>query len=149
MSETSEMKEQIEARVAEKKAEYLNRKEKFKGKAIKISEEILKGIEYTELAYVKLVNGQMGEIDIRPLAEGECMAIFAEVGLDVVETIGSGEFNNIEDYMFFWSVVSQSTGLPIDLIKKSFAVGESAILAVRILEMSGLSETAETEVEDF
>ena len=143
-----EIKDEIESRVAEKKAEYLARKDKYKGKALKISEEILLGIQYTETAYVLLFNGQMGEVEIRPLAEGETMAIFAEVGLDVIETIGQGNFD-AKDYDFFWAVVSQSTDLPIDLIKKTFAVGESATLATKILEMSGFSDSTETEVEDF
>jgi len=142
-------KAEIEARVAEKKKQWEDRKKKFKGKAIKISNELLQGIQYSEEAYVKLFDGTIGEVDIRPLAEGEMMAILADVGLDMFEGLGENDKFDAEDYSFFWSIVSASTGLDKDLIKKTFAVGESATLANRILEISGFSPDAEQEIEDF
>ena len=74
---TPEEREAISNRVQEKKAEYEARKRKYAGKAIKLSAEILSGIAYEEEAYVKLVNGTVGEVIIRPLAEGEMMAVLA------------------------------------------------------------------------
>ena len=141
-------KAEIEARVAEKKTEWQTRKEKFKGKAVKISNEILKGIDLSENAYVKLIDGSVGEVVIRPLAEGEMMGIIADVGIDVLQELGKSQFS-IKDYDFFWSIVSASTDLEKELIKKTFAVGESAILGNRILEISGFASDTEQQIEDF
>jgi len=145
---TPEKKKEIEDRVAAKKAEWADRKKKYKGKAIKLSEEILQGIAYEELAYVKLFDGTIGEVTIRPLAEGEMMSVLAQIGMDKLDNFGSGDFTE-EDYDFFWTIVSVSTGLKKESIKKTFAVGESAIIANRIMDISGFSEDVEGEVEDF
>ena len=144
---SEELKAQ-EERVKSAKAQYLDRKNKYKNIAVKISEELLKGIDLREDAYVKLITGQIGVVTIRPLAEGEIMEVFGYVGLTNIENIGSGGFKT-EDYDFFWTLVSVSTGLPKELIKTTFAMGESATLATRILELSGFSGTPEEEIEDF
>ena len=149
MTEEINRKAEIEARVAEKKKEWDARKEKYKGKAFKISNELLKGIDFSEEAYVRLVNGDYGEVTIRPLAEGEMMEILSEVGLEVLEGLNQkGQFST-KDYDFFWTIVSISTRLEKELIKKTFAVGESATLANRILEISGFTPDADKEIEDF
>lgn len=142
-------KEEIAKRVEEQKRVWLERKTKHKGKAIQISNEILKGIDLTEEAYVKLVNGEYGEVTIRPLAEGEMMALLSDIGFNVLEGIGAKDEFNTEDYNFFWAVVSVSTGLDKELIKKTFAMGESATLANRILEISGFGIELEEEITDF
>jgi len=147
MSE-NEKKASIEADVQRKRDEYIERKKKFEGKAINLSEQILKGIVYEEDYYVRLVNGDVGLIVIRPLAEGEVVGLIDDIGLEVLENIGKSTFSQ-KDYDFFWSVVSQSTGLPKDLIKKTFAIGESAMMATRILEISGFTEGTTEEVENF
>ena len=145
----NERKAEIEARVAEKKAEWEARKQKYKGNAIKISNEILKGIDFSEEAYVKLVNGTFGEVTIRPLAEGEMMEVLSQVGLEALEGLDKKAEFKSEDYDFFWIIASVSTGLDKELIKKTFAIGESATLANRILEMSGFTPETEEEIEGF
>jgi len=147
MSE-NEKKASIEADVQRKRDEYIERKKKFEGKAINLSEQILKGIVYEEDYYVRLVNGDVGSITIRPLAEGEVVGLIDDIGLETLENIGKSAFSQ-KDYDFFWSVVSQSTRLPKDLIKKTFAIGESAMMATRILEISGFTEGTTEEVENF
>ncbi len=135
-------------RVEEAKKIYLERKSKYKGKALQITHELLEGIDMQDVAYVKLINGEMGELVIRPLAEGEVIQIISEVGFDRIEDLGRGTFD-IKDYEFFWSVVSASSGIPRELIKKTFAVGESALVGNKILELSGFTEEMAEEVESF
>jgi len=149
MSDTVDKKVEIEKRVAEKKAEWEARKTKLKGKAFKISNEILNGIDLSEIAYVNLINNTVGEVTIRPLAEGQMMQIIADIGLDVLQGLGSKSEFTAKDYDFFWSIVSASTGLDKELIKKTFKIGESAILGNYILEMSGFATETEKEIEDF
>ena len=141
-------REAISNRVADKKAEYDARKKAYAGKAIKLSAEILQGINYEEEAYVKLVNGTVGAITIRPLGEGEMMKVLSQVGLDALEKFGQTELTE-KDYDFFWSIVSIATEYPKELIKKTFAMGESATLANRIMEISGFAEGVDKELEDF
>ena len=157
MSKTKKMKaekleaEKLEAtrlRVEEAKKIYLERKSKYKGKSLQITRELLEGIDTHDTVYVKLINGEIGELVIRPLAEGEVIEIFSEVGFDRIEELGQGDFA-IEDYEFFWSVVSISTGIPKDLIKKTFAIGESALVGNKILELSGFAEDVPEEIESF
>ncbi len=152
MSEIEEMEakriEDARLRVEEAKKTYLERKSKYKGKAFKITQELLEGIDMKDVVYVKLINGEIGELIIRPLAEGEVIHIFSEVGFDRIEELGQGGFS-IEDYEFFWSVVSVSSGIPKELIKKTFAVGESALVGNKILELSGFAEGTVEEIESF
>ncbi len=152
MSKKKKMEaERLEAaklRVEEAKQEYLDRRKKHKGKALKITRELLGGIDIKDVVYVKLVNGEFGELEIRPLAEGEIIQIFSDIGFDKIEQIGQGEFS-IQDYEFFWSVVSASTGIPKELIRKTFAIGESALVGNRILELSGFAEGTAEEIESF
>lgn len=146
-SETKKL-EAAKARVDEAKKIYLERKNKYKGKALQITQHLLEGIDAHDTVYVKLVNGEIGELVIRPLAEGEVIQIFSEVGFDRIEELGQGKFD-IKDYEFFWSVVSISTGIPKDLIKKTFAIGESALVGNKILELSGFAEGVAEEIESF
>jgi len=145
---TKEKQEEISNRVAEKKAEYDARKKANQGKAIKLSAEILQGIDFSEEAYVKLVDGRIGAVQIRPLGEGEMMSVLSKVGMEALEGFGQGQLTE-KDYDFFWSVVALSTGYKKDLIKKTFAMGESATLANRIMEISGFGAGVEDEIEDF
>jgi len=144
----AEKLEAAKARVEEAKKIYLERRSKYKGKALQITHELLEGIDVHDTVYVKLINGEIGELLIRPLAEGEVIQIFSEVGFDRIEELGQGEFD-IKDYEFFWSVVSVSTGIPKDLIKKTFAIGESALVGNKILELSGFAEGVPEEIEFF
>jgi len=144
----AEKLEAVRLRVEEAKKIYLERKSKYKGKSLKITQDLLEGIDVTDIVYVKLINGEIGELVVRPLAEGEVIHIFSEVGFDRIEELGQGKFD-IKDYEFFWSVVSISTGIPKELIKKTFAVGESALVGNKILELSGFAEGTAEEIESF
>ena len=144
----AEKLEAVRLRVEEAKKIYLERRSKYKGKSLKITQDLLEGIDVTDIVYVKLINGEIGELVVRPLAEGEVIHIFSEVGFDRIEELGQGKFD-IKDYEFFWSVVSISTGIPKELIKKTFAVGESALVGNKILELSGFAEGTAEEIESF
>lgn len=124
-------------------------REEMKKGATKISAQMLKGITYEEEYPVKLIGGSVGLLTIRPLAEGEIIQIFSEIGIDRLNKMGTSDQLKVEDYEFFWSVVSASSGIPRDLIKKTFAVGESSIVGQHILEMSGFGANAGDKIERF
>lgn len=136
-------------RVEQAKKKILQEREDMKKGAIKLTAKLLKGIKYEEEFPVKLVNGQIGLITIRPLAEEEMITIFDDLGLDRVSNMGQGSGLSLEDYEFFWSVVAASSGFDKKIIKTTFAMGESAAVGQRILEISGMIETAPDEVEKF
>lgn len=143
-------KERLEAmalRVDAAREKLRRDREAFKAKAPLLTAEILQGIDYSEEAVVKLKDGSYGKVVIRPISEEEGIGIFAKI--DRESLVKESEDLALEDYEFFWTIVSISTGLPADLIKKSFAIGESAMLGARILEMSGITEKSGDEVEDF
>ena len=150
MSEKNEAREAARERIEAKRDEFKARREAYKGKAVQITAELLEGIDLRDTVFVKMINGDIGELTIRPLGEGEIINLFAKVGFDRLQDIGSEERDfDVKDYEFFWELVSISSGLPVELIKKSFAVGESASVGNVILEMSGFSEDVEDEVEGF
>ena len=145
-----QLREEARLRVEEKKQEFIARKEKYKGKALRITAELLEGIDFEDTVFVKLKNGEVGELTIRPLGEGEIIKIFDDVGFEAIEDMTKDEDSfDLKDYQFFWAIVSASSGLPIDLIKKTFAIGESASVGNVVLEMSGFSPDAGDVVEGF
>ena len=137
------------ARVEEARAKMFAEREELKKRATKITAKMLKGVAYHEDYPVKLINGTVGLLQITPLAEGQIIQIFSEIGLDRLSALGESEQLDLKDYEFFWSVVSASSGLDQELIKKTFAVGESSIVGQRILEMSGFTAGAGEELENF
>lgn len=137
----------IEERVKYAEKKIRADREEMKKKAVTISLELLKGVEYKEEFPVKLVNGTIGLLTIRPLSEGEVIEIFSKMGMDRINKLGKE--GSIEDYEFFWHLCSTSSGIPIDLIKKTFAMGESAVVGERVLELSGFSDNTEKELESF
>ena len=153
LAKAQEEKERLEAmakRVDEARKTLRAKRESVKAKAPLLTREVLEGIDYSEEAVVKLVNGKYGKVIIHPLAEGVGIGAFAKLDLSGLRDVDkpSNSFTK-EEYEFFWSIVAASTGLPVKLIKKTFAIGESALLTERILEMSGLGPETEDEVEDF
>ena len=136
-------------RVEDAKAKIQAERDELRKGASKISAQMLKGITYEEEYPVKLVGGNVGLLTIRPLAEGEIIQIFSEIGIDRLNKMGASDQLKVEDYEFFWSVVSASSGIPKDLIKKTFAVGESSIVGQHILEMSGFGANAGDKIEKF
>jgi hypothetical protein len=136
-------------RVEEAKRKILEERDAMRKGATKISAQMLKGITYEEEYPIKLIGGNVGLLTIRPLAEGEIIQIFSDIGIDRLNAMGQSDQLNVEDYEFFWSVVSASSGIEKDLIKKTFAVGESSIVGQHILEMSGFGANAGDKLEKF
>lgn len=136
-------------RVEEAKQKIMLEREAMRKEGTKISAKMLQGITYDEEYPVKLIGGKIGLLTIRPLAEGEIIQIFSEIGVDRLNQMGQSDQLKVEDYEFFWSVVSASSGIPKDLIKKTFAVGESSIVGQHILEMSGFGANAGDKIEKF
>jgi predicted Holliday junction resolvase-like endonuclease len=136
-------------RVEEAKQKIQAERELMRKEGTKISAKMLQGITYEEEYPVKLIGGNVGLLVIRPLAEGEIIQIFSEIGIDRLNKMGTSDQLKVEDYEFFWSVVSASSGIPKDLIKKTFAVGESSIVGQHILEMSGFGANAGDKMERF
>lgn len=136
------------ARIEDARKKILTDREKFRGEASKLTNELLIGTDYTEDVIVKLISNpqKYGTVTIRPLSEGEMIGIFAKFGPDKMNSIGK---NRIEDYDFYWSVVEKSTGLDLNAMKKSFVMGESVIMGDRVLEISGLGPETGAEVESF
>ena len=136
-------------RVEAAKNKVIAEREAMKKGAIKITAKLLKGIIYEEDFPIKLVNGDVGLITLRPLAEEEMVQIFEQLGTERIEKMGKSNSLTIEDYEFFWAIVAVSTGLDKNLIKKTFAMGESAVAGQRIMELSGMVESSGTDVERF
>mgnify|MGYP006909287365 CR=1 FL=1 len=150
MAENKSNEERIQAienRVENARQKIVADRAEMRKKAVAVSLELLNGIEYKEDFPVKFINGTIGLLVIRPLAEGEIIEIFSKMGMDRINRMGKS--GTIEDYEFFWHLCSASTGFPIELIKKTFAMGESAVVGERILEMSGFSEKSEENMESF
>jgi len=135
-------------RVQAAKVKIQKKKKVDKAKGIRITAKLLKGKSVTDEVPVKLITGEVGLLPIRALGEGEIIEIFADVGMDRINNMGSGELD-AKDYDFFWSLVSVSSGIKKALIKQSFALGESAKAGQAVLELSGFGADAETEVESF
>ena len=136
-------------RVEAAKRKIIAEREEMKKGAVKLTAKLLKGIRYNEDFPVKLIDGTRGLLSIRPLAEEEMVTIFDRLGVDRVSNMGKGDGLSLDDYEFFWTVVAVSSGIDIDLIKQTFSMGESAAAGQRILEISGMVESAPDEVERF
>jgi hypothetical protein len=145
---TDEEKSAMADRVQEARFKILeDRKELAKG-AVKLTNKLLKGVGYKEEIPVRLITGEYGLLEINALAEGEIVEILDEVGLSNLQAKGEDAFSK-EQYNFFWALVAASSGLDKKLIKKTFALGESAVVGNVILQISGFGEGAAEEVESF
>ena len=115
--------------------------------APKISAQLLEGTNYSEEIIVMLKTGAYGKLEISALSEGELLEAFAVLGMDKLQNLGEDETEfQVEDYEFFWKLIALSTGFDKELIRKSFAMGESSMVGQRILEISG---GAGNDVETF
>lgn len=136
-------------RVEEARLKIIAEREEKRAGAVKITAQLLKGIDYEEEVVVRLVNGQYGLLTIKPLAEGKIIELFAELGINRLENLGQSGKLSLEDYDFFWSIVALSSKIDKELLKSTFAVGESSIVAQRVLKISGFTEGTSEEVESF
>jgi len=136
-------------RVEAAKKKIIAEREEMKKGAVKLTAKLLKGIKYEEDFPVKLVDGTRGLLTIRPLAEEEMITIFDQLGGERMQNMGSSDGLSLEDYEFFWAVVSISSGMDTKLIRSTFAMGESAVVGQRILEISGMVDGASDQVETF
>jgi hypothetical protein len=136
-------------RVEEAKTKIIADREAMKKGAVKITAKLLKGVSYTEQFPVRLVNGTVGLITIRPLAEEEMITVFDQLGVERMQNMGGSDGLSLDDYEFFWTIVSIASKLDKKLIKQTFAMGESAAAGQRILEISGMIDSAGTDVERF
>ena len=151
MSEKIEIdpREAMAQRVEEARKRMFADRDKHRANAAKITAELLNGIDIKEDIVVKLINGQYGLLELRPLAEGEIVKIFSSVGIGKITKLSaSGEFS-MDDYDFFWSLVSASSGIDKELLKKTLVMGESSIAAQKILELSGFSPDSNKEIDSF
>jgi|SaaInl8_200m_RNA_FD_contig_21_933352_length_648_multi_5_in_0_out_0_1 hypothetical protein len=140
-------KKEIERKEAQERVEAARKKilEDRRGlveSSPKISKQLLEGVEYTEEIVVKLKDGSYGVLDISCLSEGELLEAFTVLGLDKLDGLGNAEDESkfsVDDYKFFWKLISLATDLDVKLISKTFAMGESSMVGQRILEISGAS----------
>lgn len=147
IAEGNDQKEAMAARVKDARIRILAEREDKKKGAVKLTNKLLKGVGYKEEIPVKLVTGDYGLLEINALGEGKIVEIFDEVGLANLQS--SEEGFSKDQYNFFWSLVAASSGLDKKLIKKTFALGESAIVGQVILQISGFGDTAAEDVESF
>jgi len=148
MNKNKKTKEREEAqkRIEEARKKIMLERERFKGKVPQITNQLLEGVNYSEDVIVKLKDGSYGNLKISSLSEGQLLDAFAVLGMDKLQEIESGGDLDIKDYDFFWTIVSMSTELDKELIKKTFASGEAAWVAQKILEISG---AAGEDIESF
>ena len=139
----------MENRVEAARRSIVAEREEMKKNAPKLTKKLLQGVEYEEDFPVKLANGDVGLLTIRAMAEGELVSVFSDMGLERLGNLGQNTELSVEDYDFFWSVVSASSGLPKELIKRTFAMGESSIVGQRILEISVFGANSGEQVEKF
>lgn len=149
ITEGNDQKEAMATRVQDARIRILAEREDKKKGAVKLTNKLLKGISYKEEIPVRLVTGDYGLLEINALAEGDIVEIFDEVGLSTLQASGEEGGFSKEQYNFFWSLVAASSGLDKKLIKKTFALGESAIVGQVILQISGFGDTAAEDVETF
>jgi len=144
----SDKQKEMASRVEEARKKIMAEREEFKKKAPKITQQLLKGIEYKEDVVVKLKDDSYGVLTISALGEGEVLDIMNKFGIGRLSKMGEDDIN-IENFEFFWNLIEASSGLPKKAIKTNFAIGESPIVGMRILEISGFGRNVEKETESF
>jgi hypothetical protein len=144
--------EAMSKRVEDARKKVLAERESLKGKATKITAEILLGVDYKEEIVIKLIDGTYGLLEIHPLGEGQIIDTFAQMGGEKMK-----RFTNItaettlspEDYDFFWTIVSISSRIDKELLKKTLVLGESSYAAMKVLEISGFGANTDKELDSF
>jgi len=138
----------------EEKEAALKRREEHK----KLSTQILQGIDYREIATVKLVDGGEYEVTVHPLGDGALMRCFQQAGLKLTDIGEKGA--GIEDKPYEWMqlltelivrgvTVENGERLSMDDVENKFALGERAKLGLMILKLSGIIGEQAAATETF
>jgi len=141
---SKDRKEEIAKRVEEARKKLLEQRRKIAAEAPRLTKKMLEGVSYTEDVVVRMKDGRWATIEVHALSEGEVLEVLRgrkNIALDKEITI--------DDYEVFLDIAEKATPAEFtkDVLKNGLAFGESAVIATKALELSGIG--AEEEIRTF
>jgi len=145
MSKRKDRREELAKRVEEARRKLLEQRKKIAAEAPRLTKQMLEGAKYSEDVVVKLKDGSWAKVEVHALSEKDMLEVLRKKGREL-------RFDReitIDDYDMFLDIAEKATPPEFtrEVLAKGLAFGESAVIATKALELSGVGR--EEEIRTF
>jgi len=145
MSKRKDRREELAKRVEEARRKRLEQRKKIAAEAPRLTKQMLEGAKYSEDVVVKLKDGRWAKVEVHALSEKDMLEVLRKKGREL-------RFDReitIDDYDMFLDIAEKATPPEFtrEVLAKGLAFGESAVIATKALELSGVGR--EEEIRTF